>query len=164
MNCICKKNEEYFDLKFLSMSKRKVDNLIEETRFKFPNLKNYYKRNHALKQFNDITLQLVEDFESYAKTYIQFLITNKNDYGILYLLAQNKLFNLLYIEYITFPLIDLKNKKVIIEKIEKIAQNNKISCLELLYFFALLVNPNYNWITMDYIANGNKNHQYVVLE
>lgn len=164
MSCLCKDNVEYFDLKYLLNSKRKVDKLIADVRFNYPNLKNYYRRNHALKQFNDVTLQLITDFQSHAQSYIQFLKNNKLDYGLLYLLADNTLFNLLYLEYNTFPLIHLKDRKTIVEKIEEMGQKDKITCLELFYFYALLVNPDYNWITIDYITNGNKNHQYAVLD
>lgn len=169
-NCFCKKDTEFFDLEYLKKSKSKVDNLIDEVRFQNPNLKNYYRQNNALVMFNDVTVQLVKDFRYRANAYINHLITNKHEYGILYLLAQEKTFNVLYIEYTTFPLVHQPEKKEIMKEIEKMANNhfkdplmNKITCLELLYFYALLVNPNYNWIIMDYISNGNKNHQYVML-
>lgn len=169
-NCHCPRNEEYFDLEHLKKAKRKVDDLISQIHFQNPNLKNYYRRNNAMKQFNDITLQLIRDFKHRANLYVNHLIANKHDYGILYLLAENKTFNFLYIEYTTFPLIHQQEKKTIIKEIETIASNYctnplqyKITCLELLYFFALLVNPDYNWVIMDYISYGNKNHQYIML-
>lgn len=169
-SCHCSKSVEFFDLKHLKKAKRNVDEFIYKEQFENPNLKNYYRRNNAMKQFNDITLQLVQDFKHRAHIYIKHLMANPHDYGILYLLAENKTFNLLYIEYTTFPLINQPEKKAIMKEIEAMASSYctdplryKITCLELLYFYALLVNPEYNWVIMDYISYGNKNHQYVIL-
>lgn len=170
--CSCIDVEIYYDIEFLKKSKRNVDSLIENIRFQNPNLKNYYRKNNALRKFNDITLQLVKDFKSYAESHVKFLMNNKQEYGILYLMAFSKQFNLVHIEYTNFPLISQKEKKNIMKEIEEIAQtiNNKnnllysITCIELLFFYALLVNPEYNWVIMDYISFANKNHQYVILD
>lgn len=161
----------FFDLEYLKESKSKVDKLIDEIKFQNSNLKNYYTQNNALTMFNDVTLQLVRDYRNQAKVYINHLIANKHEYGILYLLGKAKTFNILYIEYCTFPLVHQIDKKEIMKEIETMASKHfendplmhKITCLELLYFYALLVNPDYNWVIMDYISNGNKNHQYVML-
>lgn len=161
--------DDFFDLTHLKDEKRKVDTLIAKERQQNPNLKNYYRINNAMPEFNDITTQLIQDFKHRAQVYIEHIIANKYDYGTLYLLAQSKTFNYLYIEYTTFPLIYHQEKKLVMAEIEKMAKHYytdqlmyKITCLELLYFYALLVNPKYNWIIMDYISCGNKNHQYVM--
>lgn len=167
--CYIPKND-FFDLNHLKDAKRKVDTLIAKEWQQNPNLKNYYRKNNAMPEFNDITIQLVQDFKHRAQVYIEHIIANKHDYGTLYLLAQSKTFNYLYIEYTTFPFIYHQEKKTVMTEIEMMAKQYfterllfKITCLELLYFYALLVNPKYNWIIMDYISSGNKNHQYVLL-
>lgn len=167
-SCNCPNNVEFFDLEYLKASKLKKDVLVDEIKFQNANLTKYYRRNNAIKQFNDVTMNLVRDFKHRANKYIDHLRANKHDYGTLYLLANSNTFNLLYIEYCTFPLIHQPEKKSIIQEIEKMASATnalefKITCLELLYFYALLVNPDYNWVIIDYISNGNKNHQYVML-
>lgn len=172
MNCHCKKdNVEFYDIEYLKSSKIKADDLIENVKFQNPNLINYHRRNNALPMFNDISLKLVKDFAHYAHAYVRHLISNKFEFAILYYLAKEKTFTSLYIEYMTFPLVNQPEKKEIIKEIEKMAlvfyENShcveyKITCMELLYFYALLINPDYNWVIMDYINNGNKNHQYLV--
>lgn len=166
----CIDNRSYYDLDILKNANRPIDKLLNVFIYNHSNLKNYYKKNLALKQFNNISLQLVLDFKIGAKTHIESLISNPIEYGTLYYLAKQNLFNILYIDYSTFPLIEQEQKDCIMKEIYIIAEKYHkkgtvlfdITCLELLYFFALIVNPTYNWITMDYVSNCNKVHQYVI--
>lgn len=169
-NVKCLDNRSYYDLDILKKAIRPIDKLFNLFIYNHPNLDKYYNKNSALKQFNNITLQLVLDFKIGAKNHIDTLITNSLQYGTLYYLAKQQLFNMLYIDYSTFPLIVQEERDRIMQEIHTIALKYyksssifyDITCLELLYFFALIVNPTYNWITMDYVSECNKMHQYVI--
>lgn len=166
----CSDNRSFYDLDMLKEAKRPIDKLYEYVIYHNNNLPKYYKRNTALKYFNDITLQLVLDFKLSANTHIKELINNVLLYGSLYHLAQINHFNNLYIEYTTFPLINQNEQESIMREIKSIAVLfykedtllYNITCLELLYFFSLIINSAYSWICIDYISNGNRNHQYVI--
>lgn len=169
MRVQCLDNRPYYDLEILKKAKRPIDKLYYSIINHNGNLPKYYKNNSAFKQFHNITLQLVLDFKLPAKDHIQELLNN-SQYGILYYFAKMNQFNSLYIDYNIFPLIDQEEHESIISEIKSIASKictentslYNITCLELLYFFAVLVNPSYNWITMDYLSNCNKSHQYIV--
>lgn len=169
-NVKCLDNRSYYDLDVLKKANRPIDKLFSVFIYNHSNLNKYYNKNSAFKQFNNISLQLVLDFKIGAKTHVETLMDNSLYYGTLYYLANQKLFNMLYIDYLTFPLIVQEERDCILKEIQNIAviyfkkgsMFYDITCLELLYFFALIVNPNYNWITMDYISNCNKMHQYVI--
>lgn len=169
-NVKCLDNRSYYDLDILNKAKRPIDNLLQLFIYNNPNLNKYYNRNSALKSFNNISLQLVLDFKIGAKKHIDMLITNSLQYGTLYYLFEQNLFNMLDIDYSIFPFIVQEEKDLIMTEIHKIALKYSkkgltcydITCLELLYFFALIVNPNHNWITIDYISKCNKRHQYVI--
>lgn len=166
----CRSEEEYFDLEFLKDSKINIDKVVQYVIYQNPRVKQFEIRNGALKQFNNVTLDLVKNYKYMAESHIKHLLANKQEYGVLYRIAESKKFNSVYVEYSMFPLIDPMEKRQIMKEVDDIAKDffkpyslmYNITCLEILYFFALLVNPDSNWITMDYISNGNKNHQYVV--
>lgn len=166
----CPDNRSFYDLDVLKKSNRSIDKLFQFTISHNKNLPKYYKRNSAFHQFNDITLQLVLDFGILAKSHIDELIHNTLQYGSLYELARMTKFNNINVDYATFPLIHQEKRVEIMEEIKSIASKFysldtlffNITCLEILYFFALLVNPTYNWITIDYLSHGNKNHQYII--
>lgn len=170
MNVKCLDNRPYFDLELLKKANRPIDELYQFVIYNNNNLTKYYKKNTAFNQFNDITKQLVLDFKLSAKSHIENLINNTSKYGILYSLAKVTKFNTLYIDYTTFPLIDQRDHDTIMNEIKNIANKfyaentylYNITCLELIYFFSVIVNPSYNWITMDYLSNSNKTHQYVI--
>lgn len=166
----CPDNRSFYDLEVLKYSNRPIDKLLEFLITHNKNLHKYYKRNLAFQQFNNVTLQLVLDFSILAKSHIDELIHNPLQYGTLYSLAKITKFNNMYIDYSIFPLIDQEKRDDIMKEINFLAMKfypkntllYSITCLELLYFFALLVNPSHNWITIDYLSNGNKNHQYIL--
>lgn len=166
----CPDNRIFYDLEVLKNSNRPIDKLFDFIITHNKNLPKYYKKNLAFKEFNNVTLQLVLDFSVLAKSHISELINNSLQYGTLYSLAKLTKFNNMYIDYTIFPLIDQEKRDDIMKEIKNIALkyypktnlNFDITCLELLYFFGLLVNPTCNWITIDYLSNGNKNHQYII--
>ena len=168
MNVKCSDNRSYYDLDVLKHATRPIDKLYEYIIYHNSNLPKYYKRNSAFKQFNNVTLQLVLDFKVPAKAHIDQLLNNKLEFGTLYHLEKVYKFNSLYIEYENFPLIEPNEnimkeiKDIAVKFFHENTTSYNITCLELLYFFALLVNPTYNWIIIDYLSNGNKTHQYII--
>lgn len=166
----CPKNQTYFDIEILKKANRPIDKLYNLVIYHNPNLPKYYQINTGDKTFRNVTLQLVLDFKITANYHIKELINNTLNYGSLHHLAQTQNFIHLNVNYLSFPLIEIEKREEIMKEIENIASifykpNTllfNVTCLELLYFFAVLVNPNYNWITIDYISNCNKNHQYVM--
>lgn len=170
LNVKCSDNRSYYDLDILKKATRPIDKLISSFIHNHHNLNKYYSKNSALKQFNNITLQLVLDFKIGAKNHIETLMNNSLQYGTLYYMTKKVLFNMLYIDCSSFPLIVQEEKDCIMKEIQTLALKYfkrgtlfyDITCLELLYFFALLVNPTFNWITIDYISKCNKMHQYVI--
>lgn len=170
LNIKCSDNRSYYDLDILKKANRPIDALISSFIHKNHNLNKYYSKNSALTQFNNITLRLVLDFKVGAKNHIDMLMNNSLQYGTFYYMTKQVLFNMLYIDCLSFPLIVQEEKDCIMKEIQIIALKYfkkgtvfyDITCLELLYFFALLVNPTFNWITIDYISKCNKMHQYVI--
>lgn len=162
----CSDIRDYYDLELLKEAKRPIDELYKYVIFHNNNLPKYYKQSSSFKQFNNITLQLVLDFKLLAKAHIEQLLSNKLEYGTLYHLKDVYKFNSLYVEYENFPLIepDVMNeiKNMAKQFFRENSTSYNITCLELLYFFALIVNPSYNWITIDYLSQGNKSHQYIL--
>lgn len=166
----CADNRTFYDIDILKNAQRPIDELFQYVIYHHSNLPKYYQSNSAFKELHNVTLQLVLDFKLKAVAHIEELKNNLLKYGTLYHLAQTYNLNRLYIEYTTFPLINIEEQDAILKEIQTIALESdtensllfNITCLELLYFFALIVNPDYNWITIDYLSYGNKNHQYTI--
>lgn len=162
--------EDYFDLEVLKERKTEMDKLIDFVRNQ--NDKKIQKMlipSSILKNFNVITMDLISQFKNNACSHIQHLLDNGKQYKTLYWLNENiKMFNKMEISYKAFMLME--NKRKILDLIERIAMDFfpkntlkfRITCLYLLYFYALLVNKNATWILMDYLNFGNENHQYFV--
>jgi hypothetical protein len=166
----CCNEEGYYDLELTNKNILPVDRLIRHVSVK-PELKAYMTPNRVWNGFNDITPTLVRNFESHARAHVKFIKENMSDYDHLYYLVENNgnWFNAVYFDYENFPLVTRREE--VLQEIRKIAgkffQSNDIAfdatCLYLLYFFALLVNPDSTWITMDHISNGNKYHKFVTV-
>lgn len=161
---------KFYDLEKLKTVPQKVDSLIQLARQGQKTLLSKLSRpNPIFKGFNDVTPKLVETFEQQAFAHVQHVLKNLDDYGYLYHLeAQNHaLVNSVYFDYENFPL--MQDKARVLGTIRKMAvrfsQPNTnhfdVTCIYLLYFYALLVNGHANWVTMDYLAGGNRYHQYL---
>lgn len=163
-----KSDDDYFDLEILKESKIKIDHLID-----FVRNENDKKINKMLipsstfENFNVITPHLTSQFKNEARSHIQHLLDNGKEYKTLFWFNDNiKMFNKMEINYEEFILMhDKQNTLDVIERMAleffpKGTLKFKITCLYLMYFYALLVNKDSTWILMDYLNFGNRNHQY----
>lgn len=161
--------ESYYDLRLLSVANLPIDCLIDKVASK--NLSDISKtrsQSRIWSMFYDVTPQLVKAFYREGHDHIKFIKEEPSLYGYLYFVADNinYWYNAPYFDYEQFPL--MMKKQCVLKEIRKIAKQfskpNTIeydaTCLYLIYFYALLANPHTNWITIDYIANGNRYHQF----
>ncbi|GIY64792.1 uncharacterized protein CEXT_420531 [Caerostris extrusa] len=118
-----------------------------------------------------VTLELVqnETVKKAAKTYIYRLLAEKEKFGYLYFLLNQRMAVPLDVQFNGELVIESENFDQVVETIEKMAQefncNTKIfevTCVELLYFFTMLVNPYVKWIAVDYVLQCARTHAYLI--
>lgn len=131
------------------------------------------KKGAPFKPFESVvTYEMVKNPQiiSAARAYIVQLLKDKKNLGYLYHLHDQKMFMPLNIQ-VNFDLVtECRRAQDIKTEISKIAseiacpdsQTYEITRLELLYFFIKLVNPSMNWILIDYILLGNRNHAHLM--
>lgn len=164
-----KKFSDYYDLNLLRVANLPIDCLIDQVTSK--NLSEIGKtreQSGLWSLFYDVTPRIVQVFEREAMEHINTILKDVSLYGYLYFVADNKnhWYNAPLFDYEQFPL--MSKRDCVMNKIRKMAEkffkngtmNFHATCLYLLYFYALLVNPHINWIIVDYIANGNRYHQF----
>lgn len=163
------KIEEYYDLKLLSLAHTPIDTLIRSVASKkLGELSRIRTPSRIWDKFYDVTPAVVDTFQGEGYDHIRHIRENLSVYGYLYFVAEHngEWFNAAQFDYQQFPL--MQNRECVLNRIRSIARKTSKSntsefdatCLYLLYFYALLVNPLSNWITMDYLANGNCYHQF----
>ncbi|GIY03991.1 uncharacterized protein CDAR_304841 [Caerostris darwini] len=118
-----------------------------------------------------VTLELVqnETVKKAAKTYIYRLLAEKEKFGYLYFLLNQRMAVPLDVQFNGELVIESENFDQVVETIEKMAQefncNTRIfevTCVELLYFFTMLVNPYVKWIAVDYALQCARTHAYLI--
>ncbi|GBN13107.1 hypothetical protein AVEN_257688-1 [Araneus ventricosus] len=121
-----------------------------------------------------ITLEMVRNPQivSAAKEYITELLKDKQEYGYLYHLANQKLLIKFDVKFNPELAIECRRYEDVLNIIEKLAKEwfckdtlmYEITRLELLYFFILLINENMNWIMVDYFLQGSntKGHAHLI--
>lgn len=166
----CKpKVEEYYDLKLLSLARIPIDTLIRSVSSrKLGELNRIRSPSRIWDRFYDVTPLVIDIFAKEGYDHINDIRKDLSIYGYLYFVAQNngQWYNAAHFDYQQFPL--MQNRECVLRRIRKMAQETSkpntsefdATCLYLLYFYALLVNPLSNWITIDYLANGNRYHQF----
>lgn len=160
---------DYYDLKVLQKCYMSIDSLIDYIVLQNPSLRKYAHPNYIYPNFNNVTAKLILDFERLGEMHITHVLNNLRDYGFLYNLIDDSQFNAVEYDYKHFPFVS--DRYAVLREIERIAEKFfqkhtlkfDATCLYLLYFFALLINNDANWIIMDYINNGNKYHKYFVM-
>lgn len=160
---------EHYDVTILKRYNIKLDRLINYVYIQNEYVKKYFVPNSMYPFLNNITMPLVREFKKLAHAHIKYIKENINEYGILYKLIDECHFNAIELDYKNFPL--MTNRSEIIATIEEMAkhyyeenlQKFDATCLYLLYFYALLVNPIANWLMIDYLNQGNKYHQYYIM-
>jgi hypothetical protein len=157
----------YYDLDVLSNASHEIDRLIayvvtENAR----ELKEYHVESRMYKGFHEVTLDLVKTFKNMAYAHVKHIKDHPRKYGHLYLIARDKspYRTAVFFDYNAFSLI----QNGVLPKIESIARELSpagtefsVTCIYLLYFYALIVNPDCNWFTLDYLMNCNRFHQYL---
>lgn len=166
----CKsKQEEFYDLKLLGKAKLPIDTLIQKVLSKRTyEIGKLRTENVIWKKMYNVTPEFIDAFSREGKQHINEIKKNVSTYGYLYFVAEHssQWHNAPHFDYKQFPL--MKNRECVLSRIKKMAQSLTkentndfdATCLHLLYFYALLVNPSLNWITVDYLANGNRYHQF----
>lgn len=165
----CHKEDNFYDIELLNKANLPIDRLIQYiSSGNMHRIRLLVNPNPIWKNFSNVTLNLVQTFENQAYAHVKHVKENISQYGYLYFISENnsEWFNAAHFEYEQFPLMTEKGK--VLCAIRKIAQRLSTpgthefdaTCLYLLYFYGLLANPHSNWITMDYLTNGNKHHQY----
>lgn len=162
--------DRFFDVETLKCMKTEMDKLIDPIRYE--NHKKIQKfLTPTFHNLNDVTNDIVTEFQNEARSHVQYLLHNGYKLKTLYWLHDNiEMFNKMEIDYQNFFLINQRN---IISNIEQMVTKYffskkkdllkfQITCLYLLYFYALLVNEDCTWILIDYLNVGNKHHQYFI--
>lgn len=166
----CNLFHDYYDLKLLSNVLHPIDKLVRSTIHEnSQRLKSFFSNSLSCKGFNDVTPNLVREFQNEAYTHVKHIREHIKEFGILYNIANDKTLwhNVTYYDYKGFVLI--RNKEQVFEMIQTIANtlappntlDYDATCLYLIYFYALLVNKRYNWIIIDYVNQGNRYNQYL---
>ena len=171
MSCKLEKKtfSEYYDLQLLSKANLPIDCLIHQVASKSLNeIGKMRSQSKIWNMFYDVTPELIETFKREGFDHIKTVKENPSLYGYMYFVEENKKYwyNVPHFEYEQFPL--MIKRFCVLNKIRNLAKKISnpntmeydVTCLYLLYFYALLANPHTNWITMDYIANGNRYHQF----
>lgn len=165
--------EEFYDLRVLKRVVHPIDRLVQyQIREHARSLNSYKVPSTALKDFHDVTPRLVADFRRQAYAFVRHVRDNPEEYGMFYILAKDKCqwTNVVFFDYENVSL--LRDKTRILSQVRMIASQlakpdtNEFdaTCLYLLYFYILLVNPHCNWVTVDYLMHGNRYHQYLTMD
>lgn len=121
-----------------------------------------------------ITLSLVQNKEvvKIAYKYITKLLEEKEQYGYLYFLNDQKMFIPLIIEDFKGDVfIDSKDKSKVKEELEKMAahfvqKNSKmfqITIVELLNFFIRIINPTFTWLAVENMMQCVPWHTHLIV-
>lgn len=121
-----------------------------------------------------ITLELVKNPLAIkaAEEYIRQLLTHKSEYGYLYHLMNQNLYMKLDVRFNGEMAIECARFEQVVVALNEMAKKwgceysvlYEITKVELLYFFLLLINPQLNWITVDFILQGTnrKGHGHLI--
>lgn len=161
--------EEFYDLKLLKAGAQPIDEIIRKVAsLNFPKIANLRTPSRIWKTLYDVTPGLVDTFGKEGENHLRQIQAKIDTYGYLYFVAEHgrEWYTAPHFDYWNFPL--MSRRECVLNRIKKMAlgvipeRTSKFdaACLYLLYFYALLANPSLNWITIDYISNGNRYHQH----
>lgn len=155
------------DIDVVKKIKLPVDELIQK-KYRMEDFTMWKKLHRVEPPFESVvTLDFVKYTGNIIKNYIEDLLSNTKQYGLLYYLNRQTLIIPLCFQYNTELVFDFEDRDKITEEIEKIVQQfdpsiQNITRLEIIYFLTMLVNPKLNWVAVDYLLRGNKYHSYVI--
>ncbi|GFQ87856.1 uncharacterized protein TNCT_735661 [Trichonephila clavata] len=119
-----------------------------------------------------ITLDIVQNkyVVEAAKEYIEHLLKNKEEYGYIYHLMKQNLYIQFDVKFNGELAIECARYDQVVEAIDELAREwacknslmYEVTRLELLYFFILLMNPEINWTTVDFLLQGTKGHAHLI--
>ena len=143
-----------------------VDTIVESNKFA---LQKHKVKSFIFPGYNNVTVDLVQEFKPYAIAFMKRVQGDKPEYGYLYNIIDEKhcLNHSVYLKWEEFPLIQGQ----VMHEIHQIAQmfakppteEYDATMLYLLMFYTLLVNSEHtNWVTIEYLTNCNKDHQYAI--
>lgn len=165
-----------YDLQRLQNSYLPIDKLIYEHRLALIGIdkhKLYTKYNSNKILFHSyITLPFIREPEirSSINKYITTLLM-REECGYLFYLNNQKLIIPLNLTFNTELVLDPDHHAEIKNELETLAKlfgnpcSSKIYAiarLEILYYLTILMNPQLNWITVDYVLRGNRIHDYLI--
>lgn len=165
----CKlKKKPFYDMALLSVAKLPIDGLMERAK-DARKVTMFRKESSIWKGLYDIDPDTVTAFADEARAYLKRVRAEKSAYGYLYFVAEHSAdwHTVPHFDYLQFPL--MQSRACTLNRVKELAQEFEpkktslefdATCLYLLYFFALRVNPSLNWIMVDYLANGNRYHQF----
>lgn len=158
--------KDYYDLNLLSCANLPIDSLIQQVVSK--NLNEIGKMrspSRTYDMFYDVTPELVDNFKREAIEHIKTIRDNPSLYGYLYFVVENQhyWYNAPHFNCNQFPFAGRCVMNKICNMAKTLSKSHNLdydaTCLYLLYFYGLLANPHTNWITMDYLSNGNRYHK-----
>ncbi|GFT26033.1 uncharacterized protein NPIL_17041 [Nephila pilipes] len=149
------------------------DELIEHIRSRHGLDVSLFPRYTTPKPFKRrITLEMVRNGRvvQAAKEYIEHLLKNKEELGYLYHLMKQKLFIKFDVRFNGELAVECARHDQVVDVIDDLAQEwacrgtlmYEITRLELLYFFILLINPEINWVIVDFLLQGTKGHAHLI--
>lgn len=170
MSCTYERPKEYYDLAELKLQNHLLDRLVDQVvlRNRFRLEKMEKRRNQPIRDFYNVTPELVREFKPEAIGHLQTIQADLPRYGFLYNVIHQKhnLSHAVYIKYDEFALMEstalLEVEKIADQFAKKCTDYYDATCLYLLIFYALLVNPHANWVTIDYLTGCNRDHQYAI--
>ncbi|GFR15151.1 uncharacterized protein TNCT_284141 [Trichonephila clavata] len=119
-----------------------------------------------------ITLDIVQNkyVVEAAKEYIEHLLKNKEEYGYLYHLMKQNLYIQFDVKFNGELAIECARYDQVVEAIDELAREwacknslmYEVTRLKLFYFFILLMNPEINWTTVDFLLQGTKGHARLI--
>lgn len=113
-----------------------------------------------------IKLEMVKDSKFVAAVihYIDTLLKNPTEYGYLYVLWKKNMMIPLDIHFCGESAIEVNKHDEVVLELNNLAKKwavensimYEITRLEILYFFVLILNPQLNWITVDFLLGGTR--------
>lgn len=160
------KKKPFYDLTLLSKATLPIDHLMKKPK-DARKITMFRKESRIWKGLYDIEPDTVTAFADEARAYLKSIKADKESY--LYFVAKHSAdwHTVPHFDYIHFPL--MQERTCVLNRVKDMAAEFEpkktslefdVACLYLLYFFALRVNPSLNWVTVDYLANGNRYHSF----
>ena len=160
----------FHDVKELKLQNHRldwlVDTIVESNKFA---LQKHRVPSCLFAGYYAVTVDLVLEFKPYAVAFMKRVQADKPEYGYLYNIIDERhpSNHAVYLTWEDFPLL----KGQVLHELRQVArlvdttdtEHYDATMLYLLLFYALLINSGHsNWVTLEYLTNCNKDHQYAI--